>query len=355
MEIRFYLEDVKFYLLRLFSNIAIIKHDFYQKIRFNKLFYRKYESKTKISILSFAVINVCNAKCTFCAYRLKDKNSKLGVMSFEIFKKGLDEFVHNGGKKISFTPVVGETLLDHNIIQKINYAVKTNTLNMISMTTNGILLDHNELYKKLIDSGMNEIIISFPGFNDENYTKVYGVNKYKEVLSGIHKLLKYNKEKKNKVTIIIGLRTPYLPSEILKSPDYKKYVKPFIGKNIFLSYTPWFDNWGGMIHQRDLSGVMKLRRKRKYNKFPCRLTFDSASIMFNGDVRLCACRMAKSEFDELIVGNILKENLINLHQNNQAKRIRSSFTKLSPPIVCRDCSFYTPVSKKILIKNILRE
>ena len=63
----------------------------------------------------------------FAPYRkISDNpNYKEGIMSFEIFKKGLDQFIQMGGSDISLTPIVGDPLIDPNLMEKIEYALKT--------------------------------------------------------------------------------------------------------------------------------------------------------------------------------------------------------------------------------------
>src|SRR4029077_10249148 len=65
------------------------------------------------------VTNICNAKCTFCAYPkvVANKTLQTGVMSFEVFKKAVDEWAAMGGQSLDLTPVVGDPLVDPGILQ----------------------------------------------------------------------------------------------------------------------------------------------------------------------------------------------------------------------------------------------
>ena len=58
------------------------------------------------------VTNICNAKCTFCAYPkvVANKTLQTGVMPFDIFKKVVDEWAALGGQCLDLTPVVGDPL-----------------------------------------------------------------------------------------------------------------------------------------------------------------------------------------------------------------------------------------------------
>ena len=69
--------------------------------------------------------NICNAKCSFCAYPkvVENKTLQTGVMSFDIFKKAVDEWAAVGGQNLDLTPVVGDPLVDPGVLDKVDYAV----------------------------------------------------------------------------------------------------------------------------------------------------------------------------------------------------------------------------------------
>src|ERR1035441_8197811 len=104
------------------------------------------------SYLVTGVTNICNAKCTFCAYPkvVANKTLETGVMSFEVFKKAVDEWAALGGRSLDLTPVVGDPLVDPGILDKVDYAVNKAGLKDVYLTTNAILINKNDTYKKQI-------------------------------------------------------------------------------------------------------------------------------------------------------------------------------------------------------------
>ena len=61
-------------------------------------------------VLAFETTPLCNANCIFCGYQY-DTRPK-GIMSMELFKRILDEYVDLGGSVVSLAPMVGEPLMD---------------------------------------------------------------------------------------------------------------------------------------------------------------------------------------------------------------------------------------------------
>ena len=127
----------------------------------------KYRQLAPSSYLVAGVTNICNAKCTFCAYPkvVANKTLETGVMSFEVFKKAVDEWAALGGQSLDLTPVVGDPLVDPGILQKVDYAVNKAGLKDVYLTTNAILINKNDTYKKLIDLGIAAVFISTQGAN----------------------------------------------------------------------------------------------------------------------------------------------------------------------------------------------
>ena len=72
--------------------------------------------------------------------------------------------------------------------------------------SNGILLENNQLYQKLVDSGIKQVNISTAGANKEMFETVYWVKAYDKVMHGVELLLAYNKSKGEPVEIEINFR-----------------------------------------------------------------------------------------------------------------------------------------------------
>lgn len=344
------LVDCKYYLSRVRNTLKSYSNDlgnFF--IKLNESEFSRLEEKIKINRLYFEVTNICNAACTFCAYRKISKIHKehQGTMELNVFKKALDDFLEMGGKNISLTPTIGEPLIDKGIFDKIDYAVNVKYTPFVYFYTNGILLKENDNYKKIINGGVNKIGISTQGCDEKLFEEVYNSFLYKNLIIGIGKLLEYNKKKGEPVEISIDFRSANRPSFTLNSSDFNKFIRPFLSEKVKYSFMADYDNWGGAIIPQDLKGIMKMRRVPKVKSAPCRRTFDAA-ILYDGSVRLCACRIKDTEFDDLVVGNIRNDSLDNIYNSEKTKAVRRKFIDSNLPDVCSDCSLYMPAGKKWL-------
>jgi MoaA/NifB/PqqE/SkfB family radical SAM enzyme len=297
-------------------------------------------------LLITGVTNICNAKCTFCAYPkvVENKTLQTGVMSFDIFKKAVDEWAAAGGEDLDLTPVVGDPLVDPGVLDKVDYAVNRAHIKRVYLTTNAILLDRNDTYKKLIDLGIAGVFISTQGASKAAYEKVYGVKKYDEAMSGIRHLLEYNRAKGEPAQIIIRFRNEEKPSQIIRSPDFVQQIKPFLSDQVRVNFTVDFDNWGGTIQPADMSGAMRMRRLPPRLDVPCTALF-GFSIRHDGNVRLCGCRLTRNDLDDLVVGNLKEKSLAEISQSDEAWSIIKGFYAGKRPETCTGCTFYNPIDQ----------
>jgi MoaA/NifB/PqqE/SkfB family radical SAM enzyme len=298
------------------------------------------------SYLVTGVTNICNAKCTFCAYPkvVANKTLQTGVMSFEVFKKAVDEWAALGGQSLDLTPVVGDPLVDPGILQKVDYAVNKGHLKDVYLTTNAILINKNDTYKKLIDLGIAAVFISTQGANKAVYEKIYGVNHYDEAMSGIRNLMEYNRSKGEPARIVVRFRNHEKPSQIIRSPDFKKNIQPYLSERVRVNYTVDFDNWGGTIKPEDMSGNMRLRKLPPLLNVPCVNLFNFA-VRHDGRVRLCGCRLQTNDNDDLVVGNIKDRTLGEISKGDEAWGIIKGFYEGKRPHTCLECTFYQPINQ----------
>ena len=279
----------------------------------------------------------CNAKCIFCPYRFG--THKFDMMSIDTFNKALEQLKEVKTTNICLSPTVGEALLNPNIFYFIEELKKNGMLSYIY--SNGVALLTNNNYKKLVDTGINEIHISLSDLNPQLESQVYGITlkQATDKIDGILKLIDYNDKVKKVNTIRLEFRSQRNPCDVLNEPIFE-YIK---GKCQYV-FALGYDNWGGTISQDDLLGSMKMTTSIDKINVPCD-KLKNTSILPDGTVRLCGCRFKKTLNDDLVIGNIHNNTLKELSKSKQYKAIFKRFENGEYPEVCKQCSFYQPDSK----------
>jgi len=301
--------------------------------------------------LTIVPTNLCNASCVFCAYRCL--NYEKEIMLFDTFKKVIDEYKELGGKKLMLSPTIGEVLVNKDFFKQINYAKERGFY--ITIFTNGILLDINKNYKEIINSGIDEIFISTGDINASYEAEIFGISEKLaiEKINGILKLLRYKEKTKSNIKIIIAFRAERSFRKIWQTIQSTKFRHFFDKKYFYIEFKMAYDNWCGTITENDLLGIMRLKKRPLIRKFPCASLW-RLSILANGDVRLCGCRIKNTEKDDLIIGNINKEKLTDVISGENAKRIFSNWENGKIAEVCLDCSryYYPRFIKKVQLRDL---
>ena len=298
--------------------------------------------------LAVETTNICNADCIFCAYQYQEDFRKgHGVMSDEVFERSLTQFKEMGGRKIDFTPLVGDPLVDPKIIPRLKYAKDKGF--KVFFFTNGILFNRIDI-ESFIKTGIDSITVSTGPFDKENYEKMYRTKhgQYEELIQGVKKLLTIRKKLNAKLKIHILFRSNIPYKDLIELPDYKNEIMPLMTeeerKSVYV-LTKGFDSWGDLIHKEDLIGIMDLALPPLIKRRPCTWTF-VMMVMWDGKVRACSCRYTGTESleenDGLFIGDLNKSSLKDIWHGTEVRDLRQSFVKGNIPPVCQTCSMYRP-------------
>jgi GTP 3',8-cyclase len=137
----------------------------------------------EISYLRVSVTDRCNLRCLYCMP--KEGLSLLGhddILSYEEILRVIREAAALGITKVRVTG--GEPLVRRGLLDFL-HALKGVSLEDLSLTTNGILL---EVYaEKLFDAGVRRINVSLDSLNAERYAQMTRGGNLHSVLRGIEK------------------------------------------------------------------------------------------------------------------------------------------------------------------------
>ncbi len=297
--------------------------------------------------LLIELTNICNANCIYCGYRFMKR--KKGVMSEVLFKKLVDEFDDMGGGDINITGIVGDPLVNQNIVERITYLRTKKNIRNIKLSTNGILLQKVGI-KRLLESGVNSILINMGGMDKETYKMLFGTDAFYEVYENVREILNTNKSIDRTVDLTIVIK--YISLDGMSKNKSYLLLKE-LGKNSHkkIIFDNIYDSWCGRISKNDMIGDMKLKLNRE-KKEPCSLLYNTLSIMWNGDVVPC-CRDLDGD---LILGNVMEQSIIDIWKGNILKNLRESFTQGTIPSICDKCEHYEglkPIKSLHLFKRSL--
>jgi len=208
--------------------------------------------------------------------------------------------------------------------------------NMISLDRHGVM--------ELLESGLTALTVSVSGFDANMYRRVYRSRQYPRVLKNTIEFARANNAAGRPVKFSVNLRTDRPIRETFDFPDHKE-VEALVGReNILANF--FFDNWAGKITQDQLTGSMKLRRRRRLSRpriSPCSELFSGPMVTWDGRVTACGCRDVNAS--ELVIGDVTSQHLGDIWFGNEIKKLREEFLtdKIRP--ICDTCTHYNNLSQ----------
>lgn len=294
----------------------------------NFIYRRLYERVMNAKMKSFRTIpprvmientNVCNADCVFCPHSKMQR--KTGSMDMALTERIIDQCKESG---INYVTIYGfgEPLLDKSFFERIKYAKKKG-IERVTTNTNAEFLDEY-CAERILESGLDEIYISFDAATLETYKKIRPNLHFNKVEDNIQRLIEIrNRQNKKKPEIYLSF---------VVSPDNEHEVRQYINKwktrvdGVSISL---MHNWTGSLN-RD-SGV------EHYKKDPCRLLWTDMVISWNGDVPLCC----NDYENRIVLGNIKEQTIKDIWGGDKINGIRQhhkngAFDKVS---LCAKCEY----------------
>tara|TARA_B100001250_G_C19599158_1_gene699812 strand:- start:34 stop:900 length:867 start_codon:yes stop_codon:yes gene_type:complete len=265
-------------------------------------------------------------------------------MNLEMFKKTVDEYSVDGGGTVSFTPVVGDPLMDKKLIEKVKYARSKKNIKSAFMYTNGLFLDNYD-FKELVLCGFTRIAISIHFGSRELYKKYFGVDGYERVLKNIKNLARTNIEFNRPLKITLHMRVEAPKEKWLNNEDFKEISELLDEKDI--SYKTHYENWSGYISEKDLPSGCTLGdnpEEKIKHKVPCWELYRKTYVMSDGDVGTCTSRDMEGEID---IGSVEDGTLMQLWRGDKLKKFRSNWKKGILPKVCQTCDRYRSIDNYV--------
>jgi MoaA/NifB/PqqE/SkfB family radical SAM enzyme len=231
--------------------------------------------------IELEITNYCNSNCDICPRNKLTR--KKGFMDLSIFKAILSEMKEYEINEVEICGI-GEPLL-HNKVCYFISELKSIGVKKVKMVTNASLLDE-EKAKKLVESGIDTIMISFHTIYRDKYNEMMKGLDYDRVLSNIKSFInKYRDRVEIIITCVIG-NTNYQQID-----EFKLFWESVGIKNIY--FQKMQSRAGNLCETKEVS-----------TKNRCLVMDQGLFISFDGNYLSCSNDFAGKSH----LGNITKTN-----------------------------------------------
>ncbi|MFQ5559247.1 MAG: radical SAM/SPASM domain-containing protein [Nitrospinota bacterium] len=314
--------------------------------KFNLLMARFHWRFKHTRLLSYPIkltidpCNFCNLSCRLCPVGTGSKLREQSKMSFETFKKIIDEC----GKYLYWIDLFdwGEPLLNKDIFKMIRYARKFRA--MITVSSNLNVLD-DQCAENLIRSGLDKIVVSLDGTSQETVEKYQKGSDYTRVIRNMKKLISLRGDAKHPCIQWNFLVHSYNEHEVQKAGSMAKelgvdylFTGPLrcsMGEEVLLDTRAQFENVKDWIPSKGSYSLYNIEKKEKNRiKKECNIPWFEAVIHPDGSVSPC-CAVWPQRYD---YGHMKNSSFGNVWNGRLYKEARKSiFNDTGSEAICALC------------------
>lgn len=291
---------------------------------------------SKISIESG---NLCNLRCPLCPTGQQDKSAKKGFISFDIFKKVVDEI----GQHLTLIRLYnwGEPMLNKDLLRMVNYA-KERGIDIKTSTNLSVKMKDDQI-AALLKAGLGKIYISCNGASSESYLKYHVGGDFNLVIDNMKRLVQKKKEIPGCHTKLVWLFHVFKHNEheidIAKALAKKIGIKikiskmrPDMGKEVFETTQRALERDLAWIPDNPAYTVASTKQKKRIG---CALPWTETMINWDGSVLPC-CAVYSEKY---AFGNILENSFEQIWNNEMYVAARKEILgmKNDKQTICHIC------------------
>ena len=291
---------------------------------------------SKISIESG---NLCNLRCPLCPTGQQDKSAKKGFISFDIFKKIVDEM----GQYLTVIRLYnwGEPMLNKDFLRMVHYA-KERGIN-IKISTNLSMRMEDDQIEALVKAGLEKIYISCNGASSETYLKYHVGGDFDLVMDNMKRLVQKKREIPGCHTKLVWLFHVFKHNEheIAAAKELAKKIgvkikiskmRPDMGKEVFETTQRALERDRAWMPDNPEFTVVSTKQKKRIG---CMLPWTETMINWDGSVLPC-CAVYSEKY---AFGNILENSFKEIWNNDMYVAARKEILgiKNDKQTICHIC------------------
>lgn len=278
-------------------------------------------------VVEFQTTSNCNASCVICPSPQVRQEFGVREMAKAVWSR-LGEDLKDLQPKVLIPYLNNEPLTDPSFECKLEELRTLCPASWIEVSTNGVLLNDTRAHR-LLSTGIDELLISIFGFDEESHKRIMGLS-YKRVVSNIDLLLEIKKSAGANTKIrIVKVDIP-----TVMSSDFIGDIDRWKSKGLDVSVYGFLDRAGNVrsngtvYRQRNIHAVprgceLNRHRERMY-------------VLADGTVIFCCHDWRIKE----PMGNILQHSLGQIWRSQSYETIRKKIEGLYPSnhdFLCRQC------------------
>ena len=147
-----------------------------------------------LDVIHLETTVLCNLDCSFCHRDIIESTRGGHVLQPEVVNPLLDEIAEKGISKFLILVGYGEPFLDKNIYDYCKRVKEKYPEIIIGSSTNAIPFSNEENARKLVESGLDTLVVSIDGVDEKTYLRYRVGGSFDRALEGMDNILKARRE-----------------------------------------------------------------------------------------------------------------------------------------------------------------
>lgn len=304
-----------------------------------RISYFTHRGRFRPLAISIETVNICNNDCVICPYSIQTRKKQ--GMDMAVFAKVVADYAALGGGPVTLTPMVGEVLLDKQLLERLKLLRATPAISRVSAITNATmayLYTDEELAE--LAGYFDRVTVSVYGLDAEEFQLMTRKEQYGQFMESLARLIR-----------IFGVDKVGLGARHLRERSTDE-IDAWLGEvarragvdagQLALPGTRTYANWTVFDTSKPLPLDAEWMAPRR-NTEQCALPLISLQVLSSGKVSFCGC----ADFDgktALMLGDIREASLAELLGSERVKALWD-WRGRGVPEPCKGCSFYMPISR----------
>ncbi|RKY73789.1 MAG: radical SAM protein [Candidatus Latescibacterota bacterium] len=302
-------------------------------------------------VLMVEPTNLCNLHCPLCPFASQRNRLPRGKMDVEQLRRVLDQM--RGQIKFLLLWNRGEPFMNEDLAEMIREAKKRGIF--VQTSTNGHFLSGPQVAEAVVESGLDELIVSVDGITQQSYSRYRKGGDVEKVFRGVETLVKA-KRRKGSDTPVITFQFLVMKHNEHEIGDLKRVARRLGADRIllktvrvgslrqaeeFLPPRADFSRYT-VVHSTNGKSELQLKLKRQ----SCRRLWYSTVVNWDGEVLPC-CFDEKGQYT---MGNIFTQQFGVIWRGRRYQKFRSQLLKSRYAFpMCQNC---TEGIEKLYISDI---
>lgn len=311
----------------------------------NSYFYSRLTGNASLSALPISIsiepTTSCNLRCPECPSGLRSFTRPRGMLSSDLYQKLIDELAPSLTYLTFYFQ--GEPYLHPQLLEMVSYASRRKIYTATS--TNAHYLN-DEMAKKTVESGLDRLIISLDGADQETYESYRVGGELSKVLEGTRNIVRWKRELKSSTPHVIFQFLVVRPNESQIEQVYKLADEMGVDE-VALKTAQIYDykNGSDLIPQqekysryrRQADGTYEIKNKLLNH---CWKMWHSCVVTWDGKVVPC-CFDKDAHF---VLGDLNQNSFGEIWRSDKYNDFRKSLLRSRSEIeICKNCTEGTKV------------